>query len=334
MDSRVAGLILDAGVLSDSPVLEVFGWGGVASVGGTAVLPWRAHWLAANSSGAPGIPSVDEIEEERFDQAVVHLQKGHAATWWGLDQAWSRLKPGGRLLLCGGNELGIKTAVQRLEVELGQRATILANRAHGRVAEFTRVEGPGPDIPEAALHEVSAGDDRFTLRSGAGVFSADEIDPGSQLVLDLLPSLAPAKTVFDPGCGTGVLGLAALRRWKRCRAVLADADWRAVRCADGNGVELELAGRLETAWWDATTEEPPLGSCDLVLANPPIHTGKAVDLEPARAFFRAIDRVLAPGGTAIIVALHTLPFEQDLRRIGSLRQVVVDRGYKVLEVRR
>jgi 16S rRNA (guanine1207-N2)-methyltransferase len=334
MESRVAELVLDPGVLADAPVLEVFGWGGVATVGGNAVLPWRAHWLAAHSSGAPGIPSVDELEPDRFAQAVVHLQKGHAATWWGIDQAWRRLRPGGRLLLCGGNELGIKTAVRRLETELGQTAAIIANRAHGRVAEFTRADGSRPDIPEAALHEVKTGDDRFTLRAGAGVFSADGIDPGSQLVLDLLPSLAPPSTVFDPGCGAGVLGLAALRRWQRCRVVLVDADWRAVDCARSNVAALSFEDRAETAWWDATTDEPPLGSCDLVLVNPPIHTGKAVDLEPARAMFRAIEKVLVPGGTAIIVALQTLPFERELREIGKLRQVVVDKGYKVLELRR
>jgi 16S rRNA (guanine1207-N2)-methyltransferase len=332
--SGVAELVLDPGVLSDSPVIEVFGWRAVRAVCGTPVLPLRADYLKATGSEAPAIPSIEERDSRQFPQAVVHLQKGHAATWWGLAQAWRRLEPGGRLLLCGGNDLGIKSAVRRLEGELDQRAKIIANRAHGRVAEFRRVEGSGPRPPEAADLEVDAGDDRFTLRSGAGVFSADEVDPGTQLILDLLPDLDPPAQVFDPGCGSGVLGLAALRRWRDARAVLADADWRAVDNARDNAVALGLDDRVETLWWDAVSEPPPRDACDLVLCNPPIHTGKAVDLEPARAIFRAIDRVLSPGGTALIVALQTLPFEKDLREIGNLEQLVIDRGYKVLRLLR
>lgn len=329
-----AELILDPGVLSESPVIEAFGWRGARRIGGVAVLPWRADWLAATGSGTTAIPASTEIEGRCFGQGVVHLQKGRAATWWGLDQVWRLLEPGGRLLVCGGNALGIKAAVRRLAAELGQQETVVAARAHGRVAVFSKEGGGRPTPPESPTIEVDAAGDRFPLDTGAGVFSADEVDPGTRLLLGLLPSLGEPETVFDPGCGAGVLGLASVRRWRGARAVLADADWRAVECARANSERLGLGRRCELRWWTAATEDPPLASCDLVLSNPPIHTGKAVDLEPARAIFRAIDRTLAPGGSALIVALRTLPFERDLREIGRLRQVTEAGGYKVLEIRR
>jgi 16S rRNA (guanine1207-N2)-methyltransferase len=116
--------------------------------------------------------------------------------------------------------------------------------------------------------------------------------------------------------------------------VLADADHRAVTCARAGAIELGLDGRCEAAWWDAENDPPPLPGCDLVLLNPPFHSGVPVDLQPARAIFRAVDEVLAPGGRALVVANRTLPWERDLERLGTLRRLTDRGGYKVLEVAR
>ena len=115
-------------------------------------------------------------------------------------------------------------------------------------------------------------------------------------------------------------------------ALLADIDHRAVECATRNAADLDLAHRCEVQWWDAVLDPPPARRCDLVLVNPPFHSGVPVDLQPARAIFRAIDAVLSPGGKALIVANRTLPWERDLREIGRLRQVEDRSGYKILEL--
>ena len=78
-----------------------------------------------------------------FAQAVVHLQKSRAATWHALGEAWARLEPGGRLLLVGGNDLGVKSAVKRLSGELDQPAEILpTGLAHGSRAGADRADPP------------------------------------------------------------------------------------------------------------------------------------------------------------------------------------------------
>ena len=136
------------------------------------------------------------------------------------------------------------------------------------------------------------------------------------------------------GCGIGVLGLAALRGWSEATAVLADVDRRAVEAATRNAVALGLSERCQTAWWDSTQEKPPATNCDLVLINPPFHTGKAVDLDPARAMFQSLFQVLVPGGVVLIVANRTLPYEQQLGGVGQLRMLRDEAGFKLLEVRR
>jgi 16S rRNA (guanine1207-N2)-methyltransferase len=333
-NNDVAELVLDAGVLAPAPVLEIFGWRAAANRGGRSILPQRRDWLDAHQQQVAVVADPLEIEGERFSQCVVHLQKGRAATWQGLASGWQHLEPCGRLLLCGCNQLGVKSAVKALARELAQGGEIVANRAKGRVVGWRRSDHPGPAEPPAGSFEVDSGQDRFRLASASGLFSADAVDPGSQLLLEHLEAIGPARTLFDPGCGSGLLGLAALRQQADSSAVLADADWRAVACARGNGQSLGLADRLRVVWWDAVCEKPPLDSCDAALVNPPFHSGKAVDLAPAKAIFKALAAVLTVGGRALIVTLRTLPFERDLRAIGQLEEVAVRAGYKLLLLRR
>ncbi|HSL16929.1 MAG TPA: methyltransferase [Methylomirabilota bacterium] len=332
--SSPAELLGDPGVLGPEPALEAFGSAAVAAVGGVAVLPLRGDWLRARAADVVAVPWWPDAGADRFAQVVVHLQKGRAATWQALAEGWRRLDPGGRLLLLGGNDLGVKSAVKRLAAELDAPGEVVANRAHARAVCWRRDDGAGPREPVAPPVAVAAGGAVFQLPSAPGIFSADGVDPGTALLLEHLVDLDAPELVFDPGCGIGVLGLAALRRWPTARAVLADADHRAVTCARAGAVELGLDGRCEAAWWDAENDPPPLPGCDLVLLNPPFHSGVPVDLQPARAIFRAVDTVLAPGGRALVVANRTLPWERDLERLGALRRLTDRSGYKVLEVAR
>lgn len=331
--TRSSALLHDPGVLADEPVLEIYGWKAVEGRGGLAVLPRRDQWLAAMGARVEAVGLPNKVAEGAFPQAVVHLQKGRAVTQEGLSTAWRNLELGGRLLLVGGNELGVKSAAKRLAVELGQAGTLLANRARSRVVGYERMESPGPEAPDPAKVDVESGGDAFTLYSANGVFSADRVDRGARLLLDHLGAVDPPIRILDMGCGIGVLGLAALRRWPEATAVLADVDRRAVEAATRNAADLGISDRCRTVWWDAVQETPPSSDCDLVLVNPPFHTEKAVDLDPARAMFRSLDQVLAPGGSALIVANRTLPYEQQLGDIGRIRMICDEAGFKLLELR-
>jgi 16S rRNA (guanine1207-N2)-methyltransferase len=331
--ARPFELLTDEGVLDSVPTLEVFGSAGVAEVGGEAVLPHRGEWLRARERGLSALGWFDDAPRPRFSQAVVHLQKGRDATQEGLAHAWHQLGEGGRLLLAGGNDLGIKSAVKRLSAALGQPVEIVANRARARVACW-RKNDDTIGFPSRATIEVATPTDIFVLRSAPGVFSADAIDTGSALLLEHLEEINSPKRIYDPGCGLGVLGLSALRRWPDATAVLADVDRRAVDCAQRNADMLGLTDRCRVAWWDAVSEQSPTNGCDLVLLNPPFHSGVPVDLQPARAIFATIDAALVPGGRALIVANRTLPWEHDLRKIGALHQIDDRFGFKVLDLRR
>lgn len=332
-----AEALADAGVLSAEACLEFAGTAALRLRGGIAVLPWRDQYLAAVAAGLAAQPTIDGLPAGAFSQAVVHLQKGRAATTVDLASAWSLLPQGGRLLVCGDNDLGIVSFAKRIAEELGQPGQTLANRGHGRIVEFVRDQQPGPQVPvDSSVPLLPGGSAEAAgaeLRVAPGVFSGDGIDDGTSLLLSCLSLMPPPERIVDLGCGAGHLAIAALVRWPRSQAELADGDHRAVLCARANLERLGLSGRAQVQWWDAR-EPLSVGECDLGLLNPPFHSGTAVDLAPAQAMFKALHGALRRGCRALVVANRTLPYENELAALGEVRTVRQDSGFKVLELRR
>lgn len=149
--------------------------------------------------------------------------------------------------------------------------------------------------------------------------------------LGLLDRLPPDlgrddRTLVDVGSGTGILPVAALRRWPRLRAVAVDASSgmlelaRAAAVAAGDGV----ASRLETRVADAA--ELPLAdrSADVVTSS------FMIQLVPDRAaVLSEVLRVLRPGATFAGVTWRSgeLPFEPE----EVFFDVVEDLGIEVPE---
>lgn len=332
-----ADALADPGVLRDEACLEFSGTQAVRLRGGVAVLPWRDQYLAAVAGGLAAQPTIEGLPAGAFAQAIVHLQKGRAATGVDLATVWSLLPHGGRLLICGDNDLGITSFTKRIGEELGQTGETLANRSHGRIVCFVRDGHVGPQIPPGTtVPLLPNGSDEAAgaeIHVAPGVFSGDGIDDGTALLLSCMALMPPPERVIDLGCGAGHLAIAALVRWPRSHAELADGDNRAVVCARANLARLGLAERAQVQWWDAR-EPLVVGECDLGLINPPFHTGTAVDLAPANAMFKAVHGALRPGSRALVVANRTLPYENELAALGDVRTVRQDSGFKVLELRR
>ncbi|MDG2049711.1 MAG: methyltransferase [Myxococcota bacterium] len=330
-------LIADPGVLEASPLLELGGWRGVEQREGVCILPWRADWLSARARKLEAYPDAESLGPEPFNQALVHLQKSRDATWNDLRTAWQRLETGGRLLFCGGNDLGIVSAVKRLARELDQAPQILSNRRRARIVSFERPPNPCLEPTAPDTHRLCLpwpGGDPLEVEAAAGVFSARKIDSGTEMLLSALRDHGgKPDTIFDLGCGIGCLGLVALKQWPDAQATMADGDARAIASAERNAQHLGVAERCRIIWWDAR-EAFPDQAADLVLLNPPFHTGRAVDLEPAREMFKRAGESLRPGGTALIVANRTLPYERDLEAVGRLQTLTESRHYKLLSLRR
>ena len=194
--------------------------------------------------------------------------------------------------------------------------------------------GTGLRRPTSASPFPVWGRDRaldFGLAAYGQTFGGPTLDHGSRLLLETLgasPVAGAPATVVDLGCGNGVLAVSAAKRWPGARVIATDQSAAAVGAARltaaGAGVAIELhrADALE-AVGD--------GEADLILLNPPFHTGATVHAGVGHRLIRACMRALKPGGELRLVYNSHLQYRQLVQReIGETKQLARDKTFTVL----
>ena len=152
-----------------------------------------------------------------------------------------------------------------------------------------------------------------------GVFAGTGLDIGTRALLDVLDRVPSFQSAIDVGCGTGILA-AQLSRAHPGAAVLASdqsasAAASATLTMQANGLDVRVTRD------DAVSREPS-GSADLVVLNPPFHTGAAVHSGVSTKLFEAAARVLRPGGELWTVWNSHLAYKPMLRSlVGETREV-------------
>lgn len=265
---------------------------------------------------ARGLSVADHIDG-RFDAAVVFAGRARAQTLDLIARACAAVPAGAPVLVDGAKAEGIDGTFRACRAAFGTSEAF--SKAHGKV--FALAAAPAPEGWLAEPGEV----DGFVTR--AGVFSADEIDPGSALLASHLHDLKGS--VCDLGAGWGFLSRAVLTSPGVTRCDLVEAEADALACARRNVTDARAAFH----WADATTWRG--GPFDVVVSNPPFHTGRRADPDLGRAFVVAAARLLAPRGRFRMVANRHLPYEATLGAAFAEVVVLEDRGgYKVIEARR
>ena len=160
--------------------------------------------------------------------------------------------------------------------------------------------------------------DLWVVATG-GVFAGTSIDIGTRAMLEVLQSVPPFERAIDFGCGTGVLAASLARMRPGTHVLASDASAAAVASSvltmEANGLDVEV--RREDALSGVDD-----ASIDLVVLNPPFHTGAAVDSRISTRLFEAAARVLRPGGELWTVWNSHLGYKPTLRRIvGETREV-------------
>ncbi|RIJ49568.1 methyltransferase domain-containing protein [Clavibacter lycopersici] len=153
------------------------------------------------------------------------------------------------------------------------------------------------------------------VRAHGAAFAGARIDIGTRFLLTFLPELpADAATAVDLGCGTGVIASAVALARPGIRVIATDQSWAAVDSARATVAANGLAERVAVVRDDAGSTVPD-GSVDLVLLNPPFHTGATVHAGLAPRLFAAAARMLRPGGQLWTVYNSPLGYRPQLTRI-------------------
>lgn len=204
-----------------------------------------------------------------------------------------RIAPDGLIIVDGQKTDGIESVLK----EIKKRVPILGamSKAHGRLFWFQAA-----DFSDWSQAMTLNKDGFHTM---AGVFSADGVDPASQLLADNLPPKVKG-VIADLGAGWGYLASRLLDLDAVSKVHLVEADKRALDCARQNITD----PRAEFHWGDAPTHKLP-ERVDFVIMNPPFHNDRKADPEIGKRFILAAARLLKPSGQLLLVANRHLPYE-------------------------
>lgn len=114
----------------------------------------------------------------------------------------------------------------------------------------------------------------YTFTSDYGVFSKNEIDYGSRLLITQFIESKVSGSVLDLGCGYGPIGITIANTYPNRKIVFADVNERALRLAEKNAVENKIQN-VEFVKSDRFVNLADYTFASIV-TNPPIRAGKKV----------------------------------------------------------
>ncbi|WP_102867410.1 class I SAM-dependent methyltransferase [Pseudovibrio exalbescens] len=247
-----------------------------------------------------------------------------------LAQAIKATRPGGWVVACVSNTEGAKSC----EADLKKLAGISGNQSKHKCRVFW-VQRDDAAIDTELMDQWLAldapreiEDGRFVSRPG--IFAWDRIDPASRLLVDHLPDNLSGRAA-DLGSGFGYLSAELLSRFPGIAALdLYEAEKRALDLAQINVSKLEPSIPIGFHWADVARGLNH--SYDVIVMNPPFHTGKADRADLGQAFIMAASKGLKPGAPLYMVANRHLPYEQTLDRYFETYDIIADeQGYKVIK---
>jgi 16S rRNA (guanine1207-N2)-methyltransferase len=253
--------------------------------------------------------------------ALVFLPKSKALIAMTLAFASKAVVEGGTIVLAGAKHAGIESAKKLYEANVGPvEQKIVGNHSAlyiGKNAQF----GAGKTLENFLSYSpLIYKDVPIEVAQLPGVFSAGALDAGTKLLLDNMPF--HKKRVLDMGCGAGVIGTIYKKLSPQSEVIMADASMLAVeaskRTAAKNDTEVQV---LLSDLFSAIK-----GSFDLVLCNPPFHTGVDTDYSFIERFAKDVRARLTRHGEVYTVANSFLSYESKLSKGIGATEILVDDG--------
>lgn len=263
-----------------------------------------------------------------YDNIILFMPKAKEQARYLIAQLLPLLKSGACFWLVGENNGGIKSADKLIKAaaeeawpqggfslnkaDKAKKSTLLKlELGSASQAETEYNFNPDPwelhwNLPENDAFPEALSD--LQLISLPGVFSHGRLDEGTALMLQNMPRIKPSKVrnrrVLDMGCGTGVIGLSLLKRDPELEVTFCDVNAMALeatrRSLNANDLEGEV---FASDMWSDVTER-----FDLIISNPPFHTGQKTDYDLADRFIRQAKKHLKRSGELRIVANRFLKY--------------------------
>ena len=135
----------------------------------------------------------------------------------------------------------------------------------------------------------------ISLMSDNGVFSKNELDQGTEILIRSLLPLDLYGDILDLGCGIGTIGLTLAYLLPHVNLICVDVNTRALALAQENAKRLQISNRVRCLQSDVYSGVE--GQFNYIVSNPPIRAGKKLTY----AMYEGALEHLIDGGSLIIV---------------------------------
>lgn len=262
---------------------------------------------------------------EKYKSVLLMAPKQKSETRYLLSLALQQIEENGVLAVAATNDAGGKSLGKILK-EFDLEITDVSKHKC-RVVWTVKPQEAHADSINQALKQGGLQQRQDGLWSQPGVFSWEELDKGTALILPHVERLSGKGADF--GCGIGVIGLKLLENTVIKKLICIDRDIRALQACEKNLTHWK--DKIEIRQADLSK---PVDLCnlDFIVMNPPFHTGKKETLELGKSFIINASSSLKTSGILLMVANNHLPYEELIgEKFSSHRIVREDKGFKIIE---
>ncbi|MBQ4834683.1 methyltransferase [Pseudoalteromonas sp. MMG010] len=264
----------------------------------------------ANGEYAKNIKGIEvcvshTIASGDYDLVILYYPKSKPEVLMALDNIRAVINKDAELLVVGENKSGVKSIEKQLADKVGYSNKIDSAK-HCILYSFSEItENNSFDLKR--YHKeftVSIADIEFTAVSIPGVFNHGALDAGTKMLLENTAMIRAHSRVLDFGCGAGLiatfLGIKNPDLEFLCSDVSALAAYATTQTLALNNIKGNTV--LSDGLNDIT------GRFDLIISNPPFHTGIATDYSVAETFLANAKQHLNKSGRLTIVANSFLKY--------------------------
>nr|WP_295971098.1 class I SAM-dependent methyltransferase [uncultured Bacillus sp.] len=168
----------------------------------------------------------------------------------------------------------------------------------------------------------------FRFKTDNGVFSKNEVDFGSRLLIEAFEMPDTDGDILDVGCGYGPIGLTVAKHWPERQIYMVDVNLRAVGLAKDNS---ELNGITNIKVYESDRLKAVKGmKFAAILTNPPIRAGKNIVHDIYEQSFDC----LLPGGELWVVIQKKQGAPSTMDKLSLLfdevETVIKKKGYYII----
>ena len=243
--------------------------------------------------------------ENKFNLLLIFIPKAKKELQYLLANLTPHLEQGAAIILVGEKKCGIKSANSLLKpyaniintLDSARHCSLVYSELNQPVAIFKQTDW-------IKTYSIQVNDITLQICSLPGVFSHGELDKGTELLLQNLPSNLTG-SLLDFGCGAGVIGCYIQKCFPDLSVDMIDINAYALASAKLSVEKNALQVNVFASNVFSNVDK----KYNTLLSNPPFHSGQQTDYVAAETFISQSANYLKSRGVISLVANKFLRYE-------------------------